>query len=56
MVTILKELVKILEQRKYVGLEWESHIFKDEGHFSVGGTAICRGISSVFSKPNTKQT
>jgi predicted alpha/beta superfamily hydrolase len=56
MVSNLKELVKILEQRKYGGLEWESHIFEDEGHFSVGGTAICRGISSVFSKSNTKPT
>jgi predicted alpha/beta superfamily hydrolase len=56
MVSNLKELVKILEQRKYVGLEWESHIFEDEGHFSVGGTAICRGISTVFSKLNTKRT
>jgi predicted alpha/beta superfamily hydrolase len=46
----LKELVEILEHRKYIGLEWESHIFEDEGHISVFGTAICRGISSVFSK------
>jgi len=54
MVTNLKELVKILDQRKYVGLEWESRIFEDEGHISVYGTAICRGITSVFSKSNAK--
>ena len=52
MVSNVEELVRVLEQRKYVGLEWESHIFEDEGHFSVGGPAICRGISSVFSKSN----
>ena len=45
----LKELVEILAQRKYKGLELESHIFEDEGHMCVIGTAICRGISSVFS-------
>jgi predicted alpha/beta superfamily hydrolase len=54
MVSNVEELVRVLEQRKYVGLEWESHIFEDEGHFSVGGPAICRGISSVFSKSNAK--
>jgi hypothetical protein len=46
----VKKLVEVLEQRKYRGLEWESHVFEDEGHISVWGTAICRGISSVFSK------
>jgi predicted alpha/beta superfamily hydrolase len=50
MMANLKELVKILEQRKYKGLELENHIFEDEGHISVSGTAICRGISSVFEK------
>jgi predicted alpha/beta superfamily hydrolase len=55
MASNLKELVKILKRRNYVGLEWESHIFEDEGHFSVGGPAICRGISSVFSKSETEQ-
>jgi predicted alpha/beta superfamily hydrolase len=52
----LKRLVETLEQRKYRGLEWESHVFEDEDHISVWGTAICRGISSVFSKSNTKPT
>jgi predicted alpha/beta superfamily hydrolase len=52
----LKKLVEILKQRKYMGLEWESHVFEDEGHISVWGTAICKGISSVFSKSNTKPT
>lgn len=47
-----KQLVEILEQRKYRGLEWESHVFEDEDHISVYGTAICRGITSVFSKVN----
>jgi hypothetical protein len=56
MVSNLKELVEILEQRKYRGLEWESHVFEDEGHISVWGTAICRGISSVFSKSSAKRT
>jgi predicted alpha/beta superfamily hydrolase len=56
MVSNLKELVKTLEQREYVGLQWESHVFEDEGHISVWGTAICRGIASVFSKSNTKAT
>jgi len=37
-----------------VSLEWESHIFEDEDHISVYGTAICRGITSVFSKSNAK--
>jgi len=46
----LKRLVEILEQRKYRGLEWESRVFEDEDHISVWGTAICRGISSVFSR------
>jgi predicted alpha/beta superfamily hydrolase len=46
----LKRLVEILEQRKYRGLEWESRVFEDEDHVSVWGTAICRGISSVFSR------
>jgi hypothetical protein len=55
-VSDLKELVEILAQRKHKGLEWESHIFEDEGHMSVIGTAICRGISSVFSKSNAKRT
>jgi predicted alpha/beta superfamily hydrolase len=52
----VKRLVEILEQRKYKGLEWESHVFEGEDHISVWGTAICRGISSVFSKSNTKTT
>jgi predicted alpha/beta superfamily hydrolase len=56
MVSNLKELVEILEQRKYRGLEWESHVFEDEGHISVWGTAICRGISSAFSKSSAKRT
>jgi predicted alpha/beta superfamily hydrolase len=46
----LKRLVEILEQRKYRGLELESRVFEDEDHISVWGTAICRGISSVFSR------
>jgi hypothetical protein len=56
MMSNLKEFARILEQRKYVGLEWESHIFEDEGHISAQGTAIIRGISSVFSKSNTNRT
>lgn len=51
----LKELAEILENRKYKGLEWKSHIFEGEGHLSVMGTAICKGISSVFSESNTKR-
>jgi predicted alpha/beta superfamily hydrolase len=54
MVSDLEELVKILKQRKYIDLEWESHLFEDEGHFSVFGTAVCRGIASVFSKSDMR--
>lgn len=56
MASNLKEFARILEKRKYRGLELKSHIFEDEAHMSVLGTAICRGISSVFSKSNTKPT
>ena len=56
MTSNLKEFAKILKLRKYVGLEWESHVFKDEGHVSAQGTAIIKGISSVFSESNTKPT
>jgi hypothetical protein len=56
MTSNLKKIAKILEQRKYVGLEWESHIFEDEGHVSSAGTAIIRGIESVFAKSYTKRT
>jgi hypothetical protein len=56
MTSNLKEFAEILRQRNYVGLEWKSHIFEDEGHLSVVGTAICKGISSVFSKSNTNRT
>jgi len=31
----LEKLVKILKQRKYRGLEWESHVFEGEDHISV---------------------
>ena len=50
MASDLKELVETLDQRKYKDLEWESHVFEDEDHLSVYGTAIDRGIKSVFSK------
>ncbi len=53
MTSNLKEFARILEKRKYSGLELESHIFEDEAHVSVIGTAICKGISSVFSKSTT---
>jgi hypothetical protein len=56
MTSNLKEFAEILRQRNYVGLEWKSHIFEDESHLSVEGTAICKGISSVFSKSNAKGT
>jgi hypothetical protein len=56
MTSNLKEFAKILEKRKYEGLELKSHIFEDEGHLSAVGTAICRGISSVFSKSNAERT
>jgi len=52
----VKRLVEILEERKYKGLECESHVFDGEDHISVWGTAICRGISSVFSESNAKTT
>jgi len=50
MVTNLKELAGVLKQRKYRRLEWESHVFEDETHLSVGHPAIFRGITSVFAK------
>jgi hypothetical protein len=50
MVTDLKELVGVLKQRKYGGLDWESHVFEDETHLSVGHPAIFRGITFVFTK------
>jgi hypothetical protein len=56
MTSNLKEFAEILRKRNYLGLEWRSHIFEDEGHLSVEGTAVCRGISSVFSKSNTRPT
>jgi len=54
MTSNLKEFAKILEQRKYEGLELKSHIFEDAAHMSVIGTAICKGITSVFSKSRTE--
>jgi predicted alpha/beta superfamily hydrolase len=56
MTSNLKEFAEILRQRNYVGLDWKSHIFEDEGHLSVEGAAVCKGISSVFSKSETKPT
>jgi len=50
MVTNLKELVSVLKERGYTGLDWESHVFKDETHLSVGYPAICRGMTFVFGK------
>jgi predicted alpha/beta superfamily hydrolase len=56
MTSNLKEFAEILRQRNYVGVELKSHIFEDEGHLSVQGAAVCKGISSVFSESNTKRT
>jgi predicted alpha/beta superfamily hydrolase len=44
-----KELVTILDQRKYKGLEWESRIYESEGHVSAIYSGTCKGILSVFS-------
>jgi len=54
MTSNLKEFARILKKRKYRSLELKSHIFEDEAHMSVIGTAICKGITSVFSKSTTK--
>jgi uncharacterized protein len=43
------ELVKIFDQRKYKGLEWESRIYESEGHVSAIYSGICKSILSVFS-------
>jgi predicted alpha/beta superfamily hydrolase len=56
MTSNLKEFAEILRKRNYVGLEWRSHVFEDEGHLSVEGAAVCKGISSVFSKSDSKES
>lgn len=48
--TAMKELVEVLKQRRYRGLDWESHVFEDERHISVWAPAYCWGITSVFTK------
>ena len=50
MVTNLKELVAVLKERGYSGLEWESRVFEGETHFSVGYPAIYWGSAFVFAK------
>ena len=50
MVTDLKELIAVLKKREYRGLDWESHVFEEETHISVGYPAIFRGINFVFTK------
>ncbi len=50
MVTNLKELVAVLRERAYTGLDWESHVFEDETHISVGYPAIYRGITFAFAR------
>ncbi len=54
MTSNLKEFARILEKRKYRGFDLKTHIFEDEDHISVIGTAICKGISSVFSESTAK--
>jgi uncharacterized protein len=44
-----KELVTILDQRNYKGLEWESSIYEGEGHMCAAYSGLCKGILSVFS-------
>jgi uncharacterized protein len=44
-----KELVTILGQRNYKGLEWESSIYEGEGHMGAAYSGLCKGILSVFS-------
>jgi len=50
MVTDLKELIAVLKKREYRGLDWESHVFEEETHISVGYPAIFWGINFVFTK------
>jgi hypothetical protein len=44
-----EKLVNVLKERKYANLEWESHIFKGEDHYSVVPASISRGLRSIYS-------
>jgi predicted alpha/beta superfamily hydrolase len=48
MVSNVRELDRILNARKYAGLELTTHVFDDETHLSVIPATLCRGLRVVF--------
>jgi predicted alpha/beta superfamily hydrolase len=48
MVSNVREMDRILRDRKYAGLELTTHIFDDETHVSVIPATLSRGLRVVF--------
>ena len=48
MVSDLQRFVRVIEGRRYEGLEFELHVFEDETHTSVIPATISRGLRYVY--------
>ena len=46
--TNMQRLAKLLQGRKYQGLNMKTHIFENETHGSVGPAAVSRGLREVY--------
>jgi len=50
MITNLRKLVDVLEQREYDGFVWDVHFFEDETHGSVIPATISRGLRYIYGE------
>ncbi len=49
MVSNVREMDRVLRERKYAGLELTTHVFDDETHLSVIPATLSRGLRVVFA-------
>jgi hypothetical protein len=55
MVSDLRDLIRVLDSRRYRGFEYQAHYFEDENHFTVIPATMGRGLRYIYS-PTSQNT
>ena len=50
MVSDLRDLIRVLESRRYKDFDYQAHYFEDENHFTVIPATMGRGLRYVYSE------